>query len=152
MRSAAEPVAGRRLGGNVWGRVMSFAVILYLVFVPVTIINVFVGGRRVEVSLVLASLLALAWLVGFLRSRIGVGREVEEPEVAQDRPADGKYPEALRPDSADQYGYRDHGQDEREARAEQVPERVAGYRRAGLSRAHSAPGTPVAPPTHVLCC
>ena len=51
------------------------AVVLYLLFAPLSTASVFIGGRRVEFSLLLASLLALWWLAGFLTLRIGVSRE-----------------------------------------------------------------------------
>ena len=79
MRSLAE-LAHRRVGSGVGGRIshskiVHLLVVLYLVFMPITIIVVFVGGRRVEFSLVLASLLALLWCVDLLRAKTSVGKD-----------------------------------------------------------------------------
>ena len=79
MRGLAE-LAHRRVGSGVGGRIshstiVHLLVVLYLVFMPITIIAVFVGGRRVEFSLVLASFLALLWCVDLLRAKISVGKD-----------------------------------------------------------------------------
>ena len=54
---------------------MRLMVILYFVFAPLATASVFIGGHRVEFSLLLASLLALTWVIGFLTLKIGVSRD-----------------------------------------------------------------------------
>ena len=48
-------------------------VVLYLVFTPLTIASVFVAGHKVELSLMLAVALSVAFLIGLLTDRVGLG-------------------------------------------------------------------------------
>ena len=76
MQRVGEPEARRAFPAGLRGETFpGLLVLLYLVFTPLTIASVFVAGHKVELSLILATALAVAVLIELVAGRVGL-REV----------------------------------------------------------------------------